>query len=156
MFPLPAMSSWMTSHEIFRTSYSSAQVSGTYIRRAGTIVLSLLTPNLAKASLLSNPIRLLSSITKPDDVVDGALNNTDSLNDLAIRKHFTECKLRQHRPAKLTLNRIDFDLREEIFPSFTFVLLLRPFRFPLRALWKNLNNVFARILLIWKQTRSNS
>ena len=31
---------------------------------------------------------------------------------------------------------IDFDLREEIFPSFTFVLLLRPFRFPLRAFLK--------------------
>lgn len=92
----------MASHEIFRTSYSSAQVSGTYIRRAGTIVLSLLTPNLAKASLLSNPIRLLSSITKPDDVVDGAFNNTDSLNDLAIRKRFTECKQKQHRPVVLS------------------------------------------------------
>lgn len=80
----------------------ACQESGTYIRRAGTIVLSLLTPNLAKASLLSNPIRLLSSITKPDDVVDGALNNTDSLNELAIRKHFTESKLRQHRPVVLS------------------------------------------------------
>ena len=78
------------------------QESGTYLRRAGTIVLSLLTANLAKASLLSNPIRLLSSITKPDDVVDGAFYNTDSLNQLAIRKHFTECKLRQHTPVVLS------------------------------------------------------
>ena len=78
------------------------QESGTYLRRAGTIVLSLLTANLAKASLLSNPIRLLSSITKPDDVVEGAFNYADILNELAIRKHFTECKLRQHTPVVLS------------------------------------------------------
>ena len=66
---------WNIPNELFKRTRKRH-----ILRRAGTISLSLLTPNLAKASLLSNPIRLLSSITKPDDVVDGALNNTDSLN----------------------------------------------------------------------------